>query len=124
METKKCKYCSTEFQQADPAKLPVCDRCEKGLMTNLIKFSKGNFVITHDHLDERKANDLATVNRLIELGYDTPFKLYDDDDILYYSGRLHKDCEDEFCALDWGMADSGTTYCKIRNKTTGIYEHL
>jgi hypothetical protein len=122
--SKNCKYCSSELINHDPEKPLVCDRCTKGLMPNLIKFSKGNFVITHDHLDNRKANDLATVSRLQELGYTEPFKLYDDDDELYYSGRLHLDCEDEFCALDWGMADSGTTYCKIRNKKTGLYEHL
>lgn len=112
-----CIYCG-----ADQA--PVCEKCENSLLSSLPKFSKGEFAITHDHLDENIVNDLATVNHLIELGYTVPFKLYDDDDELYYSGRLHEDCEDEFVALNWGMYDSGCTYCTIRNPKTGQYEHL
>ncbi len=41
------------------------------------------------------------------------FRLYDDDDELYYEGRLVRDDEDDddvlFAPLDWAMDDSGCT---------------
>lgn len=120
---KKCNYCLEQItiNENEPA---VCSSCKNALLPKVHKFSRKQFVITHDHLSGEIINEVSTVLRLKELGYNTLFKLFDDDDILYYSGRLHDDCEDEFCALDWGMSDSGTTYCKIKNKRTGVYEHL
>lgn len=74
-----------------------------------------SFVITADVLDNKslEAKDIA---KLKKLGYVSYFELYDDDEELYYRGYLHKDCEDEFEPLDWGMYDSGCTDIKYRNK--------
>jgi hypothetical protein len=78
------------------------------------------FVITKDHLDgdSMAEND---VEHLKNEGFTEHFKLYDDDDVLYYSGYLHKDCEDELDPLDWAMYDSGCTRIDYRNKD-GKYE--
>ena len=84
---------------------------------------KGQFVITANNLDGLSVSK-ETVNKLKKKGYDTYFKLYDDDDILYYSGYMHKDIEDEFSPLDWAMYDSGCTRIDVRNKRTGKLETL
>lgn len=127
MKTNKnetvCNYCENEITVVDN-EVAACERCKSAALPSVHKFVKGSFVITHDHLEEKSANELATVNRLVELGYSVPFKLYDDDQIRYYSGRLHQECEDEFEPLDWGMADSGCVDIHIRNPKTGRYEVL
>ena len=81
-----------------------------------------SFVITRDHLD-REHMTIAQVKALKDEGYKTIFYLYDDDDILYYTGYL-KETADEFEPLYWAMADSGCTYIKYRNRNTGKFEIL
>lgn len=46
---------------------------------------------------------------------ETKFRLYDDDEILYYSGWLKNDtdCMVQQFVLAWAMADSGCTIIKI-----------
>ena len=118
-----CKICSTKYNAQD-GDVKMCGKCTSCIMNNLIRFEKDSFAITQDHLNDEHANSLATVSRLKALGYTHHFRLYDDDDELYYSGYLYNEIEDEFEALDWGMADSGCTYTTIRNPSTGLYEHL
>lgn len=57
------------------------------------------------------------------------FKMYDDDNNLYYEGYLvdldEKTDEVEFCPLyDFGMPNAGCTYIKYRNLKTGKMEIL
>jgi hypothetical protein len=75
-----------------------------------------NFIIHIDHLDGLKMSE-EEVKECKAKGFTKNFKLYDDDDILYYSGYLHEDIEgeDEFIPLDWGMMDSGCTRLDYRN---------
>ena len=80
---------------------------------------------------DRPSNNLDSIqydNKLREnlksKGYTNYFKLYDDDDIFYYSGYLHLDCEDEFIPLYWAMNDSGCTYIMYRNSKTNKMEIL
>jgi len=73
------------------------------------------FVILNNFLEDYKATD-AEKAEAKKSGFTTFFELYDDDDTKYYSGYMHKDIEDEFEPLDWGMYDSGCTYIKLRNK--------
>ena len=80
-----------------------------------------SFVVTQNNLDGLKAEDKSVANAK-RRGYNIFFKLYDDDDILYYSGYLHENEEDEFAPLDWGMADSGCTRIDVRNPKTGKME--
>lgn len=58
-------------------------------------------------------------------GKGTHFKLYDDDGILYYTGKFYGDAdsEDAFQPLDWATYDSGCTYIKYR-QPNGKYETL
>jgi hypothetical protein len=44
-----------------------------------------------------------------------PFKLYDDDKILYYEGVLHDDdnCENQSAALLYGELDAGCTLIEV-----------
>ncbi len=82
---------------------------------------KNSFVITQNNLDELKADE-KSVKKAKSRGYNLFFKLYDDDDILYYSGYLHEDEEDEFAPLDWAMNEAGCTRIDVRNPTTGRME--
>ena len=91
---------------------------------SVLKVNK-DFCITEDHLDNIRVPD-DTLYTYKSMGYTNFFRLYDDDDNLYYSGYLHKDMEgeDEFIPLDWAMYDSGCTYIKYRNPKTGKMEIL
>jgi len=75
----------------------------------------GTFAILNDFLDDYKSTDQEKAKAKKE-NLTIFFELYDDDDNKYYSGYMHKDIEDEFEPLDWGMYDSGCTYMKIRSK--------
>lgn len=47
------------------------------------------------------------------------FKLYDDDDELYFEGSSDdQDSEEAFGPLDWAMDDSGCAYIKYQNNDT------
>tara|TARA_R110000744_G_scaffold213660_1_gene332514 strand:+ start:136 stop:405 length:270 start_codon:yes stop_codon:yes gene_type:complete len=74
-----------------------------------------NFVILNDFLEGYDATSEEQA-KAKELKFTDFFMLYDDDDVLYYSGYMSKDIEDEFEPLDWGMYDSGCTYMKYRAK--------
>lgn len=84
---------------------------------------RNEFVITRDHL-ESKSLDNSQVSKVKSEGYNIHFKLFDDDRVLYYSGYLHEESEDEFSPLDWAMADSGCTIIQYRNNKTNKYEDL
>lgn len=88
-----------------------------------MKHLEKSFFITDDHLDEVNMS-FDNKQKLRAQGYNIPFLLYDDDDILYYSGLLHEDEEDEFTPLDWAMNEAGCVYIKIYNKQTKKFEIL
>ncbi len=53
------------------------------------------------------------------------FKLYDDDDELYFSGYMSSACsEEDFEPLDWAMGNYGCTKLKYRNPKTGKWKYL
>ena len=89
------------------------------------KIKRSSFVITKDHL-ENESLDLKEINALKKEGYVHHFKIYDDDDILYFSGYYKEDLEEEevFNPLDWAMNDSGAVRIDYRDKITGKYETL
>ena len=79
----------------------------------------GSFVITEDHLDgvEKYNEGLATPETVKAKGQ--PFRLLDDDGILYYSGIcLHDGSESAiFAPLDWGMYNAGCTEIQYLEKS-------
>jgi hypothetical protein len=102
--------------------------------------------LTHDHLEKKKGELEFTYEGFarfwsgqifgLEFGSEvfaldlaqlpeTKFKLYDDDDELYYSGWLKND-EAELMVqqfvLAWAMADSGCTYIKIEYNGEWVQE--
>jgi hypothetical protein len=94
------------------------------IMTREIKTAL--FAITEDHLDNEQLPK-TEIDKLKKEGYTEYFRLYDDDEILYYSGYLKGDIEDDddlFAPLDWGAYDSGCTIYKLRNRKTGKLEIL
>lgn len=91
------------------------------------------WIITKDHLDgsneDFNRTGYGTIKSIDEIPADKriPFKLYDDDNELYYTGIAETgacDTEEGFEPLDWAMCDAGCTEIKYRNKTTGIWETL
>ena len=88
------------------------------------------WMITKDHLDGQDAEvcgpsniNSATMTRLINGGGEK-FRMYDDDGILYYSGRMiHDDDTDGFEPLDdFGGPNSGCT--RLDYLSNGQWETL
>jgi len=54
------------------------------------------------------------------------FRLYDDDDELYFSGWLYNDaeCMVQQFVLDWAKADSGCTTIKVHDKEKGWVQEI
>lgn len=74
----------------------------------------GHAVITIDHLDGNYKGKKLNLPENEELTRKR-FKLYDDDDELYYSGYFYDDpsCENQDTLLRWAMGDSGCTLIKV-----------
>ena len=70
--------------------------------------------ITEDHLTDESdvGTRAACYDDTVKDGYKAfpvRFKLYDDDDNLYYEGRMQ---QQEFGPLDWATGHAGCTYMK------------
>lgn len=50
------------------------------------------------------------------------FKAYDDDDELYYEGRVSGDDESVWAAYTWMVNDTGVTYLKIKEPDRNSWE--
>jgi hypothetical protein len=76
-----------------------------------------DWIIVYDHLESKKI-DQKQENQTVE------FRLFDDDDILYFTGYMTQKLfdDDPFTPLDWAMDDSGCTSMKI--KENGSWETL
>lgn len=97
------------------------------------------FIITHSSIEgdgmgekliklaEPKTRYCATEEESVALhrGDGTHFKLYDDDGILYYTGKFlgDPDSEEAFEPLDWARNYAGCTEIKYR-QADGKYETL
>lgn len=92
---------------------------------NLTKGAKLNWVITKDHdvVNDCKNATPEQIERLKIAGYTEPFKMFDDDGILYYSGLTKKDAD--FDPLDdFGTPNAGCTEIQYYNPLTKKYETL
>jgi len=121
LETKNCEFCNRKTTQTDKG---LCHVCVSADVKSAEIYESGEFVILKNHLENA---ELLTDTQLVcfqAAGYTEKMKLYDDDDVLYYTALLHKDVEDEFCALDWAMFDSGCTYATYLDKKTMEWKHL
>ena len=80
-------------------------------------FVGGGLLVT-ENMDEHVANEL------LKDGKGLKFRLYDDDKILYYEGRMVGDFEGvgDFDPLDWAMYNAGCTGMKTYYK--GKWEWL
>jgi hypothetical protein len=78
-----------------------------------------NFVVTEDHLDGFSLDE-ETIEQYMEDDFTMEFNLYDDDDILYYTGLILDDAydDDPFEPLDYFMYDSGCTRIDYRKAGT------
>lgn len=84
-----------------------------------------NWIITKDH-DVCNDCDNATPEQIAQIktdGFTEHFKMFDDDDILYYSGYAKPDAD--FDPLDdFGTPNAGCASIQYRNKESGKYETL
>ena len=73
--------------------------------------TKNCFYITKDCIGVLKDFDEKTVDISILPEDGHRFRLYDDDNVLYFEGVFYGDCDSEagFVPLDWAMNDSGCT---------------
>lgn len=76
------------------------------------------WIVTRDHLDNKDVK-VCSVDYKDELRpfLTEEFRMYDDDDNLYYSGFSDDgDTEDAFAPLDdYGMPNAGCTYIQYKN---------
>jgi len=74
----------------------------------------GHAIITIDHLDGKINGKKINLSNNKDLERKR-FKLYDDDDVIYYSGYFFDDemCDNQDELLSWGMSDSGCTKIKV-----------
>ena len=81
------------------------------------------WAITKDYL-EPTSNRNVSKEKIEEIKQQCPhhFRLYDDDDILYYEGYSNDD--NSFLPLEWAMYDSGCTRIDYLNPKTNKYETL
>ena len=83
------------------------------------------WIIDEDHISEGARNGCG--DKFKEDQPFTKFRLYDDDNELYYSGRINDDWlngdeEHAFAPLDFGMADAGCSYMTYFED--GEWKHL
>ena len=121
IETTNCEFCKRKTTKTEKG---LCHICVTADLESVQIYEAGEFVIQKNHLENA---ELLTSTQLVcfkAAGYTEVMKLYDDDDILYFTALLHKDVEDDFCALDWATCDSGCTYAKYLDKKTKTWMHL
>ena len=87
------------------------------------------WIVEYDHLDGCAAN-VASRNYEPELDKEltVKFRLYDGDDNLYYTGRMHPEDQtedDAFAPLDdYGTPNAGCAYMTVFNAKTNKWEVL
>jgi len=93
------------------------------------------WIITEDHISDSKAGVNVMGPRDMHLGTPDqvkghpgaqPFKLYDDDGVLYYEGLyVGPDDDSLFGPLDdFGLPNAGCTSVHYRNRHTGEFQAL
>jgi len=68
-----------------------------------------HWTITYDHLEKTKGSHPPPEHTIL-------FKLYDDDNVLYFTGKMSKQLYDSHMILDpldWAMNHSGCTGMKV-----------
>ena len=78
---------------------------------------KGGWIILQDHLLNIDTTITgphdSEVGPLDITAMGTEFKLYDDDNVLYYTGKMYQ-CEDDLAPLeDFGKPNAGCTKMKV-----------
>jgi len=83
-----------------------------------------NWIITTDHLDE-SANGVEGPHGLsIHADNQTLFRMYDDDGILYYSGKIWGDFDGFEPLDDFGTPNAGCTWITLKDNKTGIFKQV
>lgn len=94
---------------------------------------KYGWIIDKDVIDNGHSNNLtgpngisATIFNMLKNGEGEPFRMLDDDRILYYEGRLiGDDNTDGFEPLDdYGTPGAGCTIIQYKNEKSGHWEDL
>ena len=80
------------------------------------------YIITHNIIDEKEKRERTEEEKK---KYPYAFKLYDDDEELYFKGYSNDDeSERAFAPLDGIGRSYGCTEIKYRNRNTGKFETL
>ena len=87
-----------------------------------------SWIITEDHLDGVDKGVIgpngSTTDWAADPAQGEEFMMYDDDNELYYTGRIVGDFEGFEPMDDFGMPNAGCTGIKYKNATTGEWEYL
>lgn len=101
----------------------------ENLISNLVHNVKRGWIITKGHNCCKDDTPLATKEQLKAIkkaGFLDHFKMFDDDGMLYYSGYVKPDPDQEgFEPLDdYGTPNAGCTEIQYRNPKTLKYDTL
>ena len=87
-----------------------------------------SWIITEDHLDGEETNVTgprgSTTDWKANPNQGVEFKMYDDDQELYYTGRIVGDYDGFEPMDDFGTPNAGCTGIMYKNETTGEWEYL
>lgn len=81
------------------------------------------WVITDDHLEDEVVSILGPsditpeLQKRLSTSEAISFKMYDDDNILYFSGKIVGDYDGYEPLIDFGVPDSGCTSIRINGET-------
>lgn len=82
-----------------------------------------NWVITADHIETDAVGTTGPMGHDINTENEAEFRMFDDDGVLYYEGKIWGD-HDGFEPLDdFGMPNAGCTDIQYKNKS-GFFESL
>lgn len=81
---------------------------------------KGGWIVTYNHLDKLETSIMGPhdcqASPLDIMAMGDTFELYDDDNILYYTGKMYR-CDDDLAPLDdFGKPNAGCTKMKVNGE--------
>ena len=83
--------------------------------------SSYNWLITRDYIENGLENGLSgPSNKLRHTDNETAFRMYDDDGVLYYAGKIWGDFDGFEPLDDFGMPSAGCTEIQLRG-SDGIF---
>jgi len=83
-----------------------------------------NWTVTNDWTGGGEKGLTGPMNKSRHTANETDFRIYDDDGILYYSGKIWGDFDGFEPLDDFGTPNAGCTEIHLKDNKTGIFKQL